>query len=123
MRYIGHSVKRLEDPPLLTGRGRFVADIAFPGMAYMRVVRSRVAFGRIHAIATDEARRHPATVAIWTAADVADIPPIDFRMSRVAGLEPYRQPVLARDTVRYVGEPIALVFATDPYLAEDIAEL
>ena len=62
-------------------------------------------------------------VAVWTGADVAEVPPIDFRMTRVAGLEPYRQPILAREFVRYVGEPVACVFAEDAYLAEDAAEL
>src|ERR1700690_1237061 len=65
----------------------------------------------------------PGVVAIWTAADVADIPPIDFRLTRIEGLEPYRQPILATDRVRYVGEPVAVVFAADPYLAEDAADL
>ncbi len=61
--------------------------------------------------------------AVWTAADVADIPPIDFRLSRLAGLEPYRQRLFATGQVRYVGEPVAAVFAEDPYLAEDAADL
>ena len=52
-----------------------------------------------------------------------DIPPIDFRLTRIEGLAPYRQPILARQRVRYVGEPVAAVFATDPYLAEDAADL
>ena len=64
----------------------------------------------------------PMAASSWTAADVADIPPIDFRLTRIEGLEPYRQPILARDRVRYVGEPVAVVFATDPYIAEDAAD-
>jgi CO/xanthine dehydrogenase Mo-binding subunit len=123
MSFIGKSVRRLEDRPLLTGAGRFVADLKFPGMATMRVVRSPVAHGRLAGIDLTEALAHRGTIAIWTAADVADIPPIGFRLSPIPGLEPYRQPVLARDVVRYVGEPVALVFAADAYLAEDIAEL
>jgi CO/xanthine dehydrogenase Mo-binding subunit len=123
MSFIGQSVRRLEDRPLLIGAGRFAADIKFPDMVYMRVVRSPVAFGRLNGFRLDEARAHPATVAIWTAADIADIPPIDFRLTPVPGLEPYRQSALARGHVRYVGDPIAVVFATDPYAAEDIADL
>ena len=69
------------------------------------------------------ARAAPGVVAVWTAADVADIPPIDFRLTRIEGLDPYRQPILAGDRVRYVGEPVAVVFATDPYAAEDAADL
>src|SRR6266478_3738401 len=123
MSLIGRSVKRLEDRPLLTGSGRFAADVMVPDMLYMRVVCSPVAFGRLAGLRIAEALAHPGTVAVWTAEDVADIPPIGFRMTSVPGLEPYRQPVLANGHVRYVGEPIAAVFAADPYMAEDIADL
>ena len=54
---------------------------------------------------------------------MSEIPPIDFRLTRIEGLAPYRQPILARQRVRYVGEPVAAVFATDPYVAEDAADL
>jgi CO/xanthine dehydrogenase Mo-binding subunit len=60
---------------------------------------------------------------VWTSVDVAEIPPIDFRLTRIEGLAPYRQPILARERVRYVGEPVAAVFASDPYVAEDAADL
>src|SRR5580704_8616615 len=123
MSQIGRSVRRLEDRPLLTGAGRFAADVTAPNMLHMRVVRSPIAFGRLTGFNLDEALAHPGTVAIWTGKDVADIPPIGFRLTPVPGLEPYRQPVLAQGHVRYVGEPIALVFAGDPYMAEDIADL
>ncbi len=122
MSYVGQSVRRLEDPPLLTGTARFVADLSFPGMVAMRVVRSPVANGRLSGVDTSEATNAPGVVAVFTANDLA-LPPIDFRMTKVIGLDPYRQPVLARDRVRYVGEPIAVVVAEDPYLAEDAAEL
>src|SRR5215207_8620987 len=123
MSFVGRSVPRLEDGPLVTGRGRFAADIAFPHMLHMRVVRSGHAHGEINAIDTTAARAAPGVAAVWTFADVADIPPIDFRLTRIEGLAPYRQTVLARARVRYVGEPVAAVFATDPYLAEDAADL
>src|SRR5580693_4579815 len=122
MSLIGQSVKRIEDRPLLTGSGRFAADVTAPDMLYMRVVRSPVAFGRLIGLRIAEALAHLGTVAVWTAEDVADIPPIGFRLTSVPGLEPYRQPVLANGYVRYVGEPIAVVFAADPYIAEDIAD-
>ena len=62
---------------------------------------------------------------MWTSADIAGIPAIDFRdASRAAEeIKPYRQPVLATGRVRYVGDPVAAVFAEDPYLAEDAADL
>jgi len=119
---IGASLARLEDPPLVGGRGLFAADVSFPGQLHMRVVRSNVAHGRIVAVDANEARSAPGVVAAWTIADIADLPPIDFRDDRVEPLIPYRQPLLARGRVRYVGEPVAVVFAEDPYQAEDAAE-
>jgi len=123
MNFVGRSVTRLEDRPLVTGNGRYAADVSFAHQLHMRVVRSSHAHARIRAINTAAARNVPGVIAIWTAADVADIPPIDFRLTRIEGLDPYRQPILATDCVRYVGEPIAVVFATDPYVAEDAADL
>ena len=123
MRFVGSSVTRLEDPPLVTGCGRFAADVSFPQQLHMRVVRSASAHGRILSIDTAQARALPGVHAVWTADDVADIAPIDVRLTRIEGLEPYRQFVLAKDRVRYVGEPLALVFAEDQYVAEDAADL
>ncbi len=122
-KWIGQSVTRLEDPPLVTGRGRYAGDISFPHQLHMRVVRSHVASGRIVAIDTSAAKAVPGVFAVWSAADIPDAPPIDFREGRIEKLEPYRQPVLATDRVRYVGDPIAAVFAEDPYIAEDAADL
>jgi aerobic carbon-monoxide dehydrogenase large subunit len=123
MAFIGRSVPRLEDRPLVSGNGRFAGDISFAHQLHMRVVRSAHAHGRIVSIDTGAARKAPGVIAVWTTADVAAVPPIDFRLTRIEGLDPYRQPILATDRVRYVGEPVAAVFATDPYLAEDAADL
>jgi aerobic carbon-monoxide dehydrogenase large subunit len=122
-KYIGQPVPRLEDPPLVRGRGRFAGDISFPHQLHMRLARAQVAHGTIVAIDTAQARALPGVVAVWTAADIVEVPPIDFREGRIERLEPYRQPVLATDRVRYVGEPVAAVFAADPYIAEDAADL
>jgi aerobic carbon-monoxide dehydrogenase large subunit len=121
--FIGRSVPRLEDLPLVTGKGRFAVKISFPGELHMRIVRSHHAHGRLRSIDSAKALATPGCLAVWTFADVAEIPPIDFRPTRVRGLEPYRQHLLARDVVRYVGEPVAAVFAEDAYRAEDAAEL
>ena len=121
--FVGRSLPRLEDRPLLLGQGRFAADISFPGQWTMRVVRSAVAHGKILSIDVGKALALPGVHAVWTAPDVAHIPPIPFRLTGLKTLEPYRQPVLAKEVVRYVGEPVAAVFATDPYVAEDAAEL
>jgi len=123
MSFVGRSVPRLEDRPLVMGRGRFAADVAFPRMLHMRVVRSAHAHGRIVSIDASAALALPGVTAVWTFDDVADIPPIDFRLTKLEALSHYRQTILSHRHVRYVGEPVAAVFATDPYLAEDAADL
>jgi carbon-monoxide dehydrogenase large subunit/6-hydroxypseudooxynicotine dehydrogenase subunit gamma len=122
-RWIGQSVARLEDPPLVTGRGQFAGDINFAHQLFMRVVRSAHANGRIARIDAAAARALAGVHAVWTAADIADVPPVDFREGSIPALDPYRQPVLATGRVRYVGDPLAAVFAEDPYIAEDAADL
>ena len=89
----------------------------------MRIVRSANAHGVLKNVDVAEAKALRGVVAVWTASDIADLPPIDFREGPIEKLAPFRQPVLARDYVRYVGEPVAAVFATDPYIAEDAADL
>ncbi|MGB6661878.1 MAG: xanthine dehydrogenase family protein molybdopterin-binding subunit [Xanthobacteraceae bacterium] len=120
---IGASVTRLEDRPLVTGRGQFAGDISFPRQLHMRIVRSANAHGVLKNVDVTEAEALRGVVAVWTASDIADLPPIDFREGPIEKLAPFRQPVLARDYVRYVGEPVAAIFATDPYVAEDAADL
>ncbi|MCZ6741581.1 MAG: xanthine dehydrogenase family protein molybdopterin-binding subunit, partial [Alphaproteobacteria bacterium] len=103
---LGQSVERLEDPPLITGRGRFAADINFPHQLHMRVVRSPHAHAEIRGIDTLGALALPGIHAVWTSDDISDIGPVDFRADRsVEALKPYRQPVLAKARVRYVGDP------------------
>jgi carbon-monoxide dehydrogenase large subunit/6-hydroxypseudooxynicotine dehydrogenase subunit gamma len=120
---VGSSPLRKEDPPLLTGSATFAADIRLDGELTMRVVRSPVALARILSIDVSEAAAAPGVRAVWTSRDVGSLPPIGFRQVQLRELEPYRQPVLAQDWVRYVGEPVAVVFAEDAHLAEDAAEL
>ncbi len=123
-RVLGHSVTRIEDLPLVAGHGRYAEDISFPHQLHMRVARSSFAHGRITAIDTTASRAMAGVAAVWTADDLKHLPPIDFRADRSAEeLKPFRQPVLATGRVRYVGEPVAVVFAEDPYIAEDAAEL
>lgn len=123
MSQVGSRVPRLEDPRLLTGRGTFADDVDRPGQLHLRVVRSTVAHGRLAGVDTTAAAALPGVVAVLEGAEL-DLPPIPVRLSPDRSrLEPYLQPVLARDRVRYVGEPVAAVVARDPYLAEDAAEL
>lgn len=119
---IGDSVRRVEDPVLLRGKGRFAADVDLGDMIHMRVVRSPIANGRIVSISTEVAMAMPGVVAVWTGEDTLDLPPIDFRLTSMDEMKAYRQPVLARGRVLYVGEPVAVVFAESEYLAEDAAE-
>src|SRR5262249_56563337 len=75
-KWIGQSVTRLEDPPLVSGRGRFAADISFPHQLHMRIVRSNHAHGKIVAVDTSAARALPGVVTAWTAADTSHLPPL-----------------------------------------------
>jgi carbon-monoxide dehydrogenase large subunit len=118
---VGQSVLRTEDLPLLTGHGCFVDDVDRPGQVWARIVRSQVAHGRIAGLETAAARRHPGVVAVVTAAHLPDVV-IPIRLLPSPEAELVRQPPLARDVVRYVGEPVAVVVARSPYVAEDAAE-
>jgi len=124
---IGTSVLRHEDPPLLTGRARYVGDVRLSGLLSVAVVRSSVAHGLITHIDTDAARELPGVEAVFTAQDIVetlgDVPRIPPRVSFDETVVPYLQPILAVDRVRYVGEPIAIVIAEDRYVAEDAAAL
>jgi carbon-monoxide dehydrogenase large subunit len=113
---VGTAVLRKEDPPLLTGRGHFVDDIRLAGMVVMAYVRSYVAHATITGIDAEEARSMPGVLGVWTAADLPGLP---FVRS-VPGME---RPCLATDAVRFVGEPVAVVIATDRAAAVDAAEL
>nr|WP_042183773.1 xanthine dehydrogenase family protein molybdopterin-binding subunit [Kibdelosporangium sp. MJ126-NF4]CEL15843.1 Carbon monoxide dehydrogenase large chain parolog without usual motifs [Kibdelosporangium sp. MJ126-NF4]CTQ93768.1 Carbon monoxide dehydrogenase large chain (EC 1.2.99.2) parolog without usual motifs [Kibdelosporangium sp. MJ126-NF4] len=120
MTSIGERLPRKEDPRLLRGLGRFGDDQDRPGQLWMRVVRSPVAHGRITSI------RKPGTAPSGSVVTAGELPPglrIPVRL-KVQGidLDEFLQPVLASDEVRYVGEPVAVVLADDPYAAEDIAE-
>ncbi len=111
---IGARVVRKEDPALLTGRGAYVDDIRLPGTVHMAFVRSYTAHARILSVDTSDARDRPGVLGVWTAADLAELPP----SRSVPGME---RPCLATDTVRFVGEPVAVVVAEDRYAAADAA--
>jgi len=106
-------MRRVEDPALVAGRGRFSADLA--ATHWVRFVRSHVAAGRIMAI------RRPPGAHVVTAAELASVKPINPMLHRF-GYVPVGQPVLADGEVRFVGEPIAAVVAASPGQAEDVAD-
>ena len=124
---IGSSIRRHEDPPLLAGRARYVADVRLPGMLTMAVVRAPIAHGTVRGIDCSEARRLPGVEAVFTAEELSEslggVPRIPPRVSFDGTVVPYLQPVIAHDRVRYIGEPMAVVVAQDRYVAEDAAEL
>jgi aerobic carbon-monoxide dehydrogenase large subunit len=111
--WVGRSIRRLEDPALIAGRGRFTADL--PAAHRVRFVRSQHAAGRIVKI------RAPDGVMVITAADLKDVKPIRPMLHKF-GYVPVGQPVLATDRVRFVGEAIAAVLAPTDAQAEDAAD-
>ncbi|MEV0092298.1 xanthine dehydrogenase family protein molybdopterin-binding subunit [Streptomyces sp. NPDC050738] len=124
MNAIGISVPRLEDDRLLRGRGRFHDDTVRPGQLWMRMVRSPLAHARIVGVDTEEASQHPGVIGVFTAADLPGELRIPVRQPH-PGIDftPYLQSPLATGFVRYVGDPVAVVLAEDPYIAEDAADL
>src|SRR3989441_10106404 len=88
---LGRPVPRIEDLPLVTGRGRYAGDINFPHQLHMRIVRSPKAHGRILSIDTAAALALPGVYAVLTNADIAKLSPIDFRADKSAeGIREFR---------------------------------
>ena len=123
-RYFGAPIKRNEDRRLVTGAALFVDDVELPGMAHAALLRSPVAHARIRHIDAAAARRQPGVIAIYFASDLGNYwqpgpllvppPPIEGIIFNQRTQVP-----LAKDKVRHVGEPLALVIAESRYLAED----
>src|SRR2546429_3223278 len=122
--YVGRPLKRFEDPRLVTGQGSFVDDLRLPGILHAVVLRSPHAHARILSLDAAPARALPGVAAVLTASDIAgavrDIPPRPTR--ELEGLQVPEHPVLARDKVCYVGQPVAVVVAQDRYLAMRLAQ-
>src|SRR3954469_16872078 len=119
---IGESVHRAEDFRFLKGAGSFVDDLKREGMLHAVVLRSPVAHGRIRGIDPRAACALPGVHAVVTAAEIGDVPVIPLRLANLPEFKDYLQPVIAKDKVRYVGEPIAVVVAETQALAEDAVE-
>jgi carbon-monoxide dehydrogenase large subunit len=113
MTWVGRAIRRLEDPALITGKGRFTADL--PATHWMRMVRSPLAAGKIAKIVV------PDGAMVITAADLKGVKKITPMLHKF-NYKPVGQPVLADGVVRFVGEPVAAVIAASEEEAEDIAE-
>jgi len=122
-RLVGARINRKEDVRILTGKGRYIDDVHGRGVLSAYFVRSVVAHGRITRIDVEAARAMPGVAAIYTGADMAAMTnPVNL-LPPMPNLVGPTFPVLAVDTVRHVGDPVAIVIATDRYTAEDAGAL
>ena len=124
---LGRSLNRLEDERFVQGRGRYIADLAAPDALHGVVVRSTHAHARIAAIRVDTARQMQGVAAVLTGAELAsdNIGPLPCAATNIPMATPLVVPpchALAREVVRYVGEPIAFVVAESAESARDAAE-
>jgi aerobic carbon-monoxide dehydrogenase large subunit len=125
-RYTGASIKRSEDPRILTGAGRYVDDIKLPGMLHAAFVRSPLAHARVLSADVSAARALPGVVAAFTGAELEEmtVPGPDALSALMGGAGPTPEfSLLATDKVRFVGDPVAIIVAESRYLAEDGCEL
>ena len=118
----GKKVRRREDPRLLTGAAVYLDDIKMPGMHHACIVRSPHGAARIKSIGTKAAHDLPGVVAVYTGADVKHLGAVPCAAS-LPGLRVPHHHLLAQDRVYYQGHPVAVVVATDRYIARDAADL
>jgi CO/xanthine dehydrogenase Mo-binding subunit len=115
---VGRSVPRLEGQQKVTGRAEYVHNLRLPGMLYGKIVRSSVAHGRIRGIDVSAARAAGGVYRVVTGEDIRAVFPDPYY-----GPAFHDQPVLALGKVRHVGEPIAVILASDPHVAEEAVHL
>src|SRR5438132_9658890 len=120
MNYIGKPLKRIEDPRLIKGIASYVDDLKLPGMLHMFILRSPYAHAKINGIKTDAAK---ALATVFTGADINEkCGPVPCAAAMPVPKVP-KHTVLAGDRVYFVGHPVAVVVAADPYAARDAVEL
>ena len=110
---VGRSLPRLEARDKVSGRAEYTHNLRLPGMLYGKIFRSTIAHGRIKSIDTSAAKKIPGVFRVVTADDVLKVIPDPYY-----GPAFHDQPILAIDKVRFVGEPVAVVLASDPHVAE-----
>jgi aerobic carbon-monoxide dehydrogenase large subunit len=122
--YKGKSIKRVEDPRFIQGKGRYVANLAIPGMVHVAIKRSPYAHATINSIDTSAATALPGVVAVYTGQDLADAGvgglPCGFTPP---GIKTPAHPAVAVDRVRHVGDGVAVVVAENAYIAHDAVDL
>src|ERR1700693_6567339 len=125
-RILGSAIKRGEYPRLITGQAKYTDDFVLPGMVYMSVVRSPYAHARIRRIDTKKAAAMPGVVGVYTGRQMKDAGfgpiPCAWVVPGSDTKEPPSPPI-AIDTVRYVGNAVAIVVAADRYQARDAADM
>jgi aerobic carbon-monoxide dehydrogenase large subunit len=118
---VGKRIRRREDPRFITGTATYVDDIQMPGMQHACIVRSPYAAARIKGINTKPALETPGVMAVFTGADVKDVGPVPCGAS-LPGLRVPHHYILAQDRVYFAGHPVAVVVASDRYIARDAAD-
>lgn len=121
--YIGRAMKRKEDPRLIQGLSHYVDDIQLPGMHFMAVVRSPYAHARIGSIDVSKAKAAQGVAAVVTGPELHGVIGVIPCAAQIPDMKPAFREVLATDKVRFVGEPVAVVVASDRYAARDAADL
>jgi CO/xanthine dehydrogenase Mo-binding subunit len=115
---VGRSVPRLESRDKVTGSAEYIHTMRLPGMLHAKIFRSTVAHGRIRSVDTSAAKKVPGVLHVVTIDDVLNVLPDPYY-----GPAFHDQPILAHEKVRFVGEPVAAVIATDPHVADEAVQL
>ncbi|MDB5243458.1 MAG: carbon monoxide dehydrogenase, partial [Spirosoma sp.] len=127
-KFIGQSVKRLEDKRFITGKGRYTDDIVLPGMLHAHFVRSPYAHARVVSVDTSEATAMTGVMAVYTGDDVADLNgvpcgwQVNFRNGETMREPKHPMLIATGDRTKHVGDPVAVVIAETKELAVDAAE-
>ena len=119
---VGKRIRRKEDPRLITGTATYVDDIQMPGMYYAAILRSPHAAAKVNGVNVYAALKHPGVKAVYTGADVEAVGPVPCGAS-LPGLRIPHHSILAKDRVYFVGHPVAVVVASDRYIAADALDL
>ncbi|HRQ37099.1 MAG TPA: xanthine dehydrogenase family protein molybdopterin-binding subunit [Chloroflexota bacterium] len=120
--YKGKSMKRVEDPRFIQGKGRYVANLSMPGMVHVAIKRSPYAHATINSIDTSAAAALPGVVAVYTGADFANVGGLPCGFTP-PGIKTPAHPAVAVDRVRHVGDGVAVVVAENAYIAHDAVDL